>query len=119
MIKEFGYKSIMAVPRLKKVVLNMDLGEAIGTIVKTPFICVGWIIVGAAAGALAAAMCLAEVGAMSMVRPPGVGWMALTLMEKFHRFEDQMLVTISLMLAFAPLPAVVLGGLAWRARRGE
>jgi large subunit ribosomal protein L5 len=29
MIKEFQYKSIMAVPRLKKVVLNMGLGEAI------------------------------------------------------------------------------------------
>jgi large subunit ribosomal protein L5 len=27
--KEFGYKSIMAVPRVKKVVLNMGLGEAI------------------------------------------------------------------------------------------
>jgi large subunit ribosomal protein L5 len=27
--KEFGYKSIMAVPKLKKVVLNMGLGEAI------------------------------------------------------------------------------------------
>jgi large subunit ribosomal protein L5 len=29
MIKEFGYKSTMAVPRLKKVVLNMGVGEAI------------------------------------------------------------------------------------------
>jgi large subunit ribosomal protein L5 len=29
MIKEFGYKSIMAVPRIKKVILNMGLGEAI------------------------------------------------------------------------------------------
>ena len=29
MIKEFGYKSIMAVPRLEKVTLNMGLGEAI------------------------------------------------------------------------------------------
>ena len=29
MMKEFGYKSIMAVPRLKKVVVNMGLGEAI------------------------------------------------------------------------------------------
>lgn len=29
MIKQFGYKSIMAVPRVKKVVLNMGLGEAI------------------------------------------------------------------------------------------
>jgi large subunit ribosomal protein L5 len=32
MIKEFGYKSIMAVPRLEKVVLNMGLGEAIQNI---------------------------------------------------------------------------------------
>ena len=32
MIKEFGYKSIMAVPRVKKVVLNMGLGEAIQNI---------------------------------------------------------------------------------------
>jgi large subunit ribosomal protein L5 len=29
MIKEFSYKSIMAVPRVEKVVLNMGLGEAI------------------------------------------------------------------------------------------
>jgi large subunit ribosomal protein L5 len=29
MMKEFGYKSIMAAPRLVKVVLNMGLGEAI------------------------------------------------------------------------------------------
>ncbi len=29
MMKEFGYKSMMAVPRLVKVVLNMGLGEAI------------------------------------------------------------------------------------------
>jgi large subunit ribosomal protein L5 len=29
MIEQFGYKSIMAVPKLEKVVLNMGLGEAI------------------------------------------------------------------------------------------
>jgi large subunit ribosomal protein L5 len=29
MMKEFAYKSLMAVPRLKKVVVNMGLGEAI------------------------------------------------------------------------------------------
>ena len=29
MIQEFGYKSIMAVPKVEKVVLNMGLGEAI------------------------------------------------------------------------------------------
>ena len=32
MMKEFGYKSIMAVPRIKGVVLNMGLGEAIQNI---------------------------------------------------------------------------------------
>jgi len=32
MMKEFEYKSIMAVPRLKKVVLNLGLGEAIQNI---------------------------------------------------------------------------------------
>ncbi len=32
MIKEFGYKSIMAVPRIEKVVLNMGLGDAIQNI---------------------------------------------------------------------------------------
>lgn len=32
MIKEFGYKNMMAVPRLKKVTLNMGLGEAIQNI---------------------------------------------------------------------------------------
>jgi large subunit ribosomal protein L5 len=31
-MQEFGYKSIMAVPRIKKVVLNMGLGEAIQNI---------------------------------------------------------------------------------------
>jgi large subunit ribosomal protein L5 len=32
MMKEFGYKSVMAVPRIKMVVLNMGLGEAIQNI---------------------------------------------------------------------------------------
>ncbi|MBW2284051.1 MAG: 50S ribosomal protein L5, partial [Deltaproteobacteria bacterium] len=32
LLKEFGYTSVMAVPRLEKVVLNMGLGEAIQNI---------------------------------------------------------------------------------------
>ena len=32
MIKEFGYKSIMSVPRIEKVTINMGLGEAIQNI---------------------------------------------------------------------------------------
>jgi hypothetical protein len=73
----------------------------------------------AAAGALVGALALAEVPAMSMVRPPGVGWIAQTLMEKFHRFEDQMLVTISAVLMLAPIPATILGWLAWRTWRSQ
>ena len=30
LIKQFGYKSVMEVPRLQKIVLNMGVGEAIG-----------------------------------------------------------------------------------------
>jgi large subunit ribosomal protein L5 len=30
LIKQFGYKSVMEVPRLEKIVLNMGVGEAIG-----------------------------------------------------------------------------------------
>ncbi len=70
----------------------------------------------ASAGLLTMALTMAEVPAMSLVRPPGFGWMSLVLMEKFHRFEDQMLVTISLVLACAPLPGLILGWTAWRWR---
>ena len=30
LIKQFGYKSVMEVPRIEKIVLNMGVGEAIG-----------------------------------------------------------------------------------------
>jgi large subunit ribosomal protein L5 len=30
LVKQFGYKSVMEVPRIKKIVLNMGVGEAIG-----------------------------------------------------------------------------------------
>ncbi len=30
LIKEFGYKSIMEVPRIEKIILNMGVGEAVG-----------------------------------------------------------------------------------------
>ncbi|MBN1345288.1 MAG: hypothetical protein JXQ73_21525 [Phycisphaerae bacterium] len=73
----------------------------------------------AAAIALVGALSLAEVPAMSMVRPPGIGWIAQTLMEKFHRFEDQMLVTICCVLAAAPIPAILLSWVAWRRREAS
>ena len=30
LIKKFGYKSVMQVPRIQKIVLNMGVGEAVG-----------------------------------------------------------------------------------------
>ena len=30
LVKQFGYKSVMEVPRIEKIVLNMGVGEAIG-----------------------------------------------------------------------------------------
>ena len=30
LVKQFGYKSVMQVPRLTKIVVNMGVGEAVG-----------------------------------------------------------------------------------------
>ena len=30
LMKEFGYKSLMEVPRIEKIILNMGVGEAVG-----------------------------------------------------------------------------------------
>jgi hypothetical protein len=93
----------------------MDQARADGADPTVAAMTVGWRVhwpILAFAGALAMALGLAEVAAMSMVRPPGIGWIAQTLMETFHRLEDQMLVTISLVLAAALLPALILGRLA-------
>jgi ABC-type Fe3+ transport system permease subunit len=62
-----------------------------------------------------AALSLAEVAASSLVRVPSFNPVAQVLMEKFHRFEDGMLVSLSLWLVAATLPAVVL--VAWASRR--
>lgn len=96
-----------------------DQARTDGAAESTAEIAVGWRgqwMTLAAAAAVIAALSLGEVAAMSIVRPPGIGWIAQTLMEKFHRFEDQMLVTISLVLACAPLPGLILGWTAWRWR---
>lgn len=57
---------------------------------------------------LAAAMALAELPASTLVRVPSVGLIAHVLVEKFHRFEEGMLIALSLWLAAAALPAAVL-----------
>jgi ABC-type Fe3+ transport system permease subunit len=64
-----------------------------------PLILCGWL---AASG-----FCLAELSAASQVALPQYGLLSMILIEKFHRFEDQMLVSISLTLQLLPLAAAV------------
>ena len=66
---------------------------------------------------LVAALSLADITAISLVRVPSVGTISLTLIEKMHRFEEGMLVALSLWLASAALPPAALMALALRRRR--
>jgi ABC-type Fe3+ transport system permease subunit len=63
-----------------------------------PLVLCGWL---AASG-----FCLAELAAASQVALPQYGLLSMILIEKFHRFEEQMLVSISLTLQLLPLVAL-------------
>ncbi|MCH8252260.1 MAG: hypothetical protein IID36_07395 [Planctomycetes bacterium] len=60
---------------------------------------------------------LAEVSASTLVRVPDFNPIAQVIFEKFHRFEDDMLVTLSLCLIAATIPAA--GVLAWAFRHRD
>ena len=64
------------------------------------------------------ALAVAEVAATTLVRVPGYAPISLVLIEKFHRFEDAMLVSLSLWLVAACLPGMLLMFLSLR-RRGR
>lgn len=66
------------------------------------------------AGAIIAAMSLSDVSASSLVRVPSFSPIAHVLMEKFHRFEDGMLVSLSLILVLAALPPATILALTLR-----
>lgn len=65
-----------------------------------PVLMIAWV---ASAG-----FCLADLATASLVAPPQYGLVSMILAEKFHRFEEQMLVSISLMMQVLPIAAVVL-----------
>jgi len=68
-----------------------------------------------ACGALVvSALCLSEACTTALVRVPEVNPIALILIEKFHRFEDEILVGISLLLVLGALPGAVLAGVVSR-----
>ena len=73
-----------------------------------------------AAVSVVTSLSVAEVATTSMVRVPGVTPVSLLLVEKFHRFEDDMLVALSFVPMLTALPAVVMGVMAagqWSSRR--
>jgi ABC-type Fe3+ transport system permease subunit len=67
--------------------------------------------------AIVAAMSVADVATSSLVRVPSFSPIAHVLIEKFHRFEEDMLVSLSLLLVFATLPPALLFTLALARRR--
>lgn len=68
---------------------------------------------------VAAAMSIADVATSSLVRVPSFSPIALILIEKFHRFEDGMLISLSVWLVGATLPATILLMLALRRENGK
>lgn len=70
-----------------------------------------------AAVAVIAALAAADIATSSLVRVPAYGPIAHVLIEKFHRFEDGMLVSLSLWLVAATIPGALLGVAVVRWRR--
>ncbi len=63
---------------------------------------------------LAAALSLSELPTSYLLRVPSLGLIAHVLTDKFHRFEDGMLISLSLWLMLSAVPGVVLLGLVLR-----
>jgi ABC-type Fe3+ transport system permease subunit len=65
---------------------------------------------------LGAAMSMAELSVVSIVRVPYPNMVAMILIEKFHRFETGMLSALSLLLVASVLPGAILMFVALRRR---
>ncbi len=63
---------------------------------------------------IAAAMSLAEVATTSLVRVPMFSPVSLVLIEKFHRFEDDVLAALCILLLIVACPGIALLSLASR-----
>ena len=70
-----------------------------------------------AAGCATAVLSLAEVPATSLVRVPTFTPVALAIIEKFHRLENEMLISLSLVLVAASFPAAIALARMWPAPR--
>ena len=56
-------------------------------------------------------MSLTDLATAPQVAPPQFPLLSVILVEKFHRFEEQMLVSISLTMLALPIVAAMLMGL--------
>ena len=65
--------------------------------------------------AVIAALSVADVATSSLIRVPTFNPIAHVVIEKFHRFEDGMLISLSLCLVSVAIPPALL--LAWALRR--
>ncbi len=59
-------------------------------------------------------LALGDVAASALVRVPSFTPVAHVLVEKFHRFEDGMIIALSVLLVAAPLPAAIIVAAAAR-----
>ena len=66
--------------------------------------------------AVVSALSLADVAIAGLLQVPSIGLVSLKLIEKFHRFEDGMLVSLSLWLIAGAIPAALLAWVALRTR---
>jgi len=66
---------------------------------------------------IAAAMALAELATTSLVRVPSYTPVSLILIEKFHRFEDDILVALCILMLIAACPAIIVAAIAVRRSR--
>ena len=104
-------------PRRQLVAQAQTDGADAGSILRHVQLSGGWPTLLGAIGVVAA-LALAEVATSSMVRVPRFSPVALVLIEKFHRLEYDMLVSLSVWLVAAAVPPAVLLTLAMRRRHG-
>ncbi len=68
---------------------------------------------------MVAALSLGEVPTTTLIRVPAFAPVSLTIIEKFHRFEDEMLIALSMILVAASLPAALTIARAWGGLRRQ
>jgi len=72
-------------------------GASDGAVMRHIILPIHWPTLAAAAG-LVTILGVAELPVASMVRPPGLSPISLVIIEKFHRYEDGLLIALSLAL---------------------